>query len=75
MDVTPLGDARLIGDGVLTMSSMMADVRQAAVPQARLMEIGAQEQDAKLQLWALAGIAVRVLQVLVLVRMINLFFR
>jgi hypothetical protein len=59
------------------MSSMVVDVRRAAIAHDRLVELGGPrqiEEDRKLDLSSLLGIVVRVAQVLVLVRMINLFF-
>jgi hypothetical protein len=60
------------------MSSMIADVRSAAVSHGRLMELNAghriEDEDRKMDWSSLVGIVVRVMQVLVLVRMINLFF-
>ncbi len=60
------------------MSSMIANVRGAAVAHDRLVELGADRrieyEDRKMDWSSLVGVVARVAQVLVLVRMINLFF-
>jgi hypothetical protein len=62
--------------GVKKMSSMIADIQGAAVAHGRLAELDAEcranDDDGKLDLASLGSILLRVAQVLVLVRMIDM---